>query len=124
MDPEDSRYLHLSGSVSSDWSVEDGVPIVPCWVCAYPMMGRQRLQDDYPGSPLIGKCDRVFLLRLGHGEDLDGEGDEIQEWMMCDPECWVKARDLIQKIVEEASTHKPIFTSWSADFQELTGLDE
>ena len=123
-DPDDSAFLNIEGSMSEDWTTEEGPPVTGCWVCERPLIGRQRPSNFTPGTPLIGKCDRVFILTLTASEDLGADGTEIQQWLMCGPDCWSEARRVIADLIHRVGEHEPIFTSWSEDFQELTGLDE
>jgi len=120
---DDSTFLHLDGSMSDDWSTQDGPPILGCWVCESPMIGRQKTRD---GHTLIGHCDTVFILTLSVGDVLgDSEDAElIKQWILCDGKCWAKARSVIQKLVEQVGEQEPILVSWSERFQELTGLEE
>jgi hypothetical protein len=110
-----TTYLHINGAVSDDWTVEDGPPVVPCWVCGGHMLGK------HPSSM---KCDEVFILSLTVGEVIGESGELIKQWVLCRADCWDKARAVVAKMVEDSEGQKPIFTHWSADFQERTGLKE
>ena len=128
------RYVNLKGSITRDWTTAgDEPPIIGCWVCERPLMGKQkpRLWTGNTAE-LIGGSDRIFVLLLSGSEKIDHtlrrrdspDEDIIKTWMMCSSGCWDRAREVLMKLIEQATENQPIMTTWSEDFSSLTGLDE
>tara|TARA_R100001086_G_scaffold236224_1_gene159580 strand:- start:580 stop:975 length:396 start_codon:yes stop_codon:yes gene_type:complete len=124
------QYLNLEGSISEDWTTEEGPPILGCWVCEKVIMGKQK-PSNWTGNKehLIGQCDRVFCLILSESETLDAqmnrdefraENPIVKQWLLCGPKCWGLARDRVQGIIHDSNGHEPIVEVWSDEFHALT----